>query len=69
MEENVAQKFAVLLGRPTLLLFVHCAHSFWIDLWIHGFNYWLFMIDKILGPVLSKVSLMRRGGTVSVGTR
>ena len=24
IEENVAQKFAVLLGRPTLLLFVYC---------------------------------------------
>ena len=32
IEENVAQKFAVLLGRPTLLLFVYCAHSsfYWI---------------------------------------
>ena len=29
IEENVAQKFAVLLERPTLLLFVHvCVHLF-----------------------------------------
>ena len=27
IEENVAQKFAILLGHPTLLLFVYCAHS------------------------------------------
>ena len=33
MEENVTQKFAVLLGRPTLLLFVRCARSsFSLDL-------------------------------------
>ena len=31
MEENVAQKFAVLLGRHESLLFAHCARSFsWI---------------------------------------
>ena len=28
IEENVAHKFAGLLGRPTLLLFVHCAHTY-----------------------------------------
>ena len=27
IQGNVAQKFAVLLGRPTLLIFVHCARS------------------------------------------
>ena len=33
MEENVTQKFANLLGRPTLLIFVHCARSsFSLDL-------------------------------------
>ena len=32
-EENVAQKFAFLLGRPTCLIFAHCAcSSFSLDL-------------------------------------
>jgi hypothetical protein len=28
IEENVGQKFAILPGRPTLLIFVHCVWSF-----------------------------------------
>ena len=32
IEENVAQRFAVLLGCPTLLLFVHCVRSSSLDL-------------------------------------
>ena len=33
IEENVTQKFAVLLGHPTLFLFVHCVcSSFSLDL-------------------------------------
>ena len=33
IEENVGQRFAGLLGRPTLLILVHCAPpSFFLDL-------------------------------------
>ena len=33
IEENVPQKFSVLLGRPTLLIFVYCvAYFFFLGL-------------------------------------
>ena len=37
-KKNVAQRFAVLLGRPTMLL-VHCARSFSLDL-LAGYTVW-----------------------------
>ena len=56
---NVALKFAVLLGRPTLLLFVHCARSsFSLDL-LAGFTVWG-CYEVSLNVSLSSLSLKYR---------
>ena len=50
IEENVAQMFAVLLGRPTLLLFVHCVcYTFSLDL-LAGYEITMFTYLPRLSP-------------------
>ena len=48
IEENVAQKFAVLLGRHLLLIFVHCACSSFSSDLLAGFTVSFCFEDKML---------------------
>ena len=48
IEENVAQKFVVLLGSSTLLLFVHCAHYFFFLQRISFLHRWAFDGESVV---------------------